>query len=113
MLSGPHDASNAFVSINPGAGGTSFNGGGNAYPVIGTGDHGYLQVGYLLPGDAWVQPYLDVQASFMDAVADPLLVLGAGANWYLHGQHAELTLHYRARPIVAAGPAEPTWDGTL
>ena len=84
------------------AGGTSFNGAGNAYPVIGTGEHVYTQWGYLLPGSGVrLQPYATLQASFMERLDDPMLVFEVGANLLLSGHNAKVTLNYRSRPVYA------------
>ena len=88
--------------MNIGAGGTSFAGGGNKYPVMGTGNHVYTQLGYLLPGDlrgTKLQPYATTQVSMMDALDDPMVVVEGGLNWYVSGQNFKLTPHYRNRPI--------------
>ncbi len=74
---------------------------GNAYPLFGTGEHVYAQVGYLLPKSLGVtlQPYFTAQLSFLEGLEDPSMVFEGGLNWYWVGYHAKLTLHYRARPI--------------
>ncbi len=101
--------------MNLGTDGTSFNGPGNAYPSIGTGQHVYAQVGYLLPGKlggTQLQPYVTGQFSNMEALADPVTVFEAGVNWFIVGHTAKLTAHYRNRPIFAVQPdGKPTADG--
>jgi hypothetical protein len=74
---------------------------GNAYPLFGTGEHFYTQIGYLLPKSLGIslQPYATFQASFYEGLEDPAYVIEGGVNWYLIGHHAKLTLHYRARPL--------------
>lgn len=74
-------------------------GAGNAYPIIGTGEHFYLQAGYLLPLQIMLQPYVATQLSLMDALDDPMALFEVGLNWFLGGHHAKLTLHYRNRPV--------------
>jgi len=86
--------------MNVAGGGTSFNGAGNAYPVIGTGEHLYAQWGYLFPGSGVrLQPYLTGQLSFMEGLADPMMVFEVGANLLLSGHNAKVTLNYRSRPV--------------
>lgn len=101
---GPDHVRNIGI-MNVAAGGTSFNGAGNSYPVMGTGEHFYAQVGYLVPGKvgaARVQPYGTVQYSLMEGLDDPSTVYEAGANWYINGHNAKVTTHYRSRPIFEA-----------
>ncbi len=95
-------------TMNPGEGGSSLNGPGNAYPVIGTGQHLYLQAGHLfghstteLLRGLQLQPYLATQLSLFDRLDDPALTANIGANWYIYGQTAKVTTHYRNRPIFA------------
>lgn len=93
--------------MNPGTGGTSVNGAGNAYPSIGTGEHVYGQVGYLLPGQyagTQLQPYLTGQVSMLEALDDPAIIFEAGFNWLIEGHTAKITPHYRNRPVFAAEP---------
>lgn len=94
--------------MNPGSGGTSVNGAGNAFPVIGTGEHFYGLVGYLVPR-RWtfglaVQPYVTGTVSLFQALEQPSVVAEAGVNLLLEEHHAKLTAHYRNRPIFS-------WDG--
>lgn len=111
---GPNHIRNIGI-MNMGTGGTSFNGAGNAYPSIGTGEHVYAQVGYLLPGrysGTQLQPYVTAQLSNLEALDDPATVFEVGLNWLVVGHHAKITTNYRSRPIFAvqeAGP--PTSDG--
>lgn len=103
---GPNLVRNIGTS-NIAQGGTTLNGRGNAYPSIGTGHHFYALAGYLIPlglfGDEdAIQPYADMHLSALDAYEDVGPTLGVGANYLLHGHHAKVTLHYRARPVFVA-----------
>ena len=108
---GPDFVRNVGI-MNLGGGGSSFAGGGTAYPMIGTGSTVYAETGYLLPMDlegTRLQPYAAVQASFFD-VLDEAMVLGeAGANWYIAGQNLKITAHWRNRPVF--GPAGNSQTG--
>ncbi|MEO1337411.1 MAG: porin, partial [Myxococcota bacterium] len=79
------------------------NGPGNAYPNIGTGQHVYLQAGYLMPpaifGGWEFMPYMAVQYSILEALEDPMVLVEGGLNWFLQGHHAKITMAYRSRPI--------------
>lgn len=107
---GPDHLRNVGI-MNPGSGGTSFAGGGNAYPLIGTGHHIVSQLGFLLPGrilGIQLQPYAALQLSAMDALDDPMLMLEGGLNWLLSGHNAKVTTHYRSRPVFQASGGDVT-----
>lgn len=97
--------------MNVAGGGDGFAGGGNAYPMIGTGHTLYAQTGYLLPlrlGSARLQPYAASQVGLFDALEPAMVLAEAGANLYLAGQHAKLTAHYRNRPVFSPDGLEQT-----
>ncbi|MEO1271541.1 MAG: hypothetical protein AAFX99_25895 [Myxococcota bacterium] len=94
----------------------SVNGPGNAYPVIGTGNHIYGQVGYLLPNDGTgvlIQPYVTTQYSLMDGLDDPMIAPEVGINWYLDGQYSKVTTHFRNRPLFKVEGDEIKEDSRL
>lgn len=98
---GPNHLRNVGI-MNVGAGGTSLNGPGNGFPVIGTGHHAYFQAGYLLPFDLMgtqVQPYVTTQVSSFEARDSIAVIPEVGFNWYLSGQNAKVSFLYRARPV--------------
>jgi hypothetical protein len=119
---GPNAIRNIGI-MNPGdaGSGTSFNGQGNAYPMIGTGDTLYSELGILIPGTVGksiqFQPYVNWQGSGFDvfrgdnltipAKGDWMHHVGAGLNMFIHRHNAKVTLEYRNRPIFdAAGQVE-------
>lgn len=81
----------------------SFNGAGNAAPIIGTGNVVYGQAGYLLPFDLGnagkLQPYAAITWAKYEALADAVTIPEAGLNWFVDGHNAKLTLHYKSRPV--------------
>lgn len=103
------------VGIMPiGSGGSTVNGAGNRYPVLGTGHHFYGQAGFLLPGrigQTQLQPYAALQLSVMEGLADPVIVPEVGVNWFIAGHNTKLTAHYRNRPIFVASADKPEEDG--
>ena len=103
---GPNLIRNIGIA-NIAQGGRTLNGAGNAFLSVGAGPHIYTEVGYLIPlglfGDEdALQPYADLHVSALDAYEDLGPTLGVGTNYFLHGHHAKVTLHYRARPIFVA-----------
>jgi hypothetical protein len=87
------------------------NGPGNNFPLIGTGQVYYAQVGFLmrkdLLGDAGtLQPYAQLIVSDYEKVADPFTVYDIGVNWLQAGHRSKLSLDYQSRPILAVGTTE-------
>lgn len=111
---GPNNLRNiGIMNVGDAGSGTSANGAGNAYPVLGTGTQLYAQAGYLLPfkvGRTQYQPYAAVTYGDFEALDDPATTLDAGLNIYLFGHSAKCTLHYRSRPIFEAGDGAITAD---
>ncbi len=96
--------------------GQSFNGSGNAMPLLGTGSIFYTQVGYVLPGrygifsdgafsKMRIQPYVALTHSNFEGLKDPYTMPEAGLNLYLDGHNAKITIHYKARPVYDASKA--------
>jgi hypothetical protein len=87
------------------AAGQSLAGGGNAMPLIGTGQTIYTQLGYkfkdnLLPENGSIQVYADMQYSTYQYLKDPMVMYEGGVNWLIHGTHgAKLTLGMQNRPV--------------
>lgn len=98
-------AMNPSSSVSPGA--SSFNGKGNAYPLIGTGHTLYFQAGYMLPKSIFgqrgitLQPYFDVQASQFEKLNSWMHCYNAGVNLLLVGNKAKLSLNYQNRPVFS------------
>ena len=81
----------------------TFNGAGNAVPLIGTGNTYFAQVGYLLPKKLLpegnkLQVYASSQYSKFEKLKDPMLMLEGGFNWYLGGNN-KISLGYQSRPV--------------
>lgn len=86
----------------------SFNGSGNGFPMMGTGDTFFLQFGYAFPvkidgKNRPVQPNIAIQHSKWDKLDDPMIVYDLGVNLYLNGKKNKLTLGYQYRPIFYEG----------
>lgn len=105
---GPNYLRNAGA-MNPANGDndpTVLNGGGNAFPLVGTGNVLYLQAGYKLsakPGKIGVMPYASVQYARYRALENPVSFYDAGVNWYMKGHTSKLTTAFQSRPIFSSG----------
>jgi len=83
-------------------GGTSFNGSGNDFPMMGTGNTVFFQLGYLMGKGKkgyQFQPNVSIQRSDFDALNDIMTVYDAGINLYFKGHANKLSLNYQSRPI--------------
>ncbi len=89
------------------SGGTSYNGSGNDFPMMGTGGTIFFQFGYLLPkgfltnketGNQ-LQPNIAIQYSNFDALEDATVVYDLGVNLIMKGHSNKLTLNYQSRPV--------------
>lgn len=87
--------------------GTSFNGGGSAFPMYGTGNVFFGQLGYVLPkavlGETHgqLQPYADIMLADYDRLKSNMLMWDAGINWLIDGNRAKLSLNYQNRPVFS------------
>jgi hypothetical protein len=105
---GPNNLRNVGIMSPADAGsGTSANGGGNAYTMLGTGHSGYSELGFLMPGSvgdvgAQFQLYVNTQLSKWEAYQDIMAHFGVGLNAFIHKHNAKVTLEYRNRPIFNA-----------
>ena len=83
---------------------SSFNGIGNAYPMMGTGHNIMFQLGYLFRKDLlkdWgtLQPYFALQYGQFDALKNAADTYHLGLNWLISNSKAKISLHYENRPI--------------
>lgn len=107
---GPNYIRNA-APMNPATGissptAGSFNGSGNGFPLIGTGQVLCAQAAYLFKKDLFgkqgtIQPYVQCVYANYEALKNPVKVLDIGVNWIMSGQNAKLSLDYQSRPIFA------------
>ena len=105
---------NPVTSVRPTAESpNAFNGGGNAYPLVGTGHGAYTEIGYIFPGrvkllndgifsNTRIQPYLAATYGNFEALNQPYILPEVGFNWLLEGHNARLNFHYRGRPVYDA-----------
>jgi hypothetical protein len=89
------------TAANPANGGAY----GNAFPMFGTGQQIYAQVGYLLKKDllgedhGTLMPYATVQSASLDRLNGQMTVYDIGINWFLKGHTSKFTLDYQNRPV--------------
>lgn len=94
---------------NPATGGDDFNGGGVAFPMIGTGASLYMQFGYafqetnVLKRPIIIQPNIAIQNSEWDALEENMTVFDFTVNFFVDGKHGnKISLGYQYRPIFDA-----------
>lgn len=97
-------------AMNPAtaASGNSFNGGGSAFPMYGSGNIFFAQLGYRLPKSVigerggQLQPYVDATVADYDRLKDKMLMWDAGINWLVEGHRSKISLNYQNRPVFNA-----------
>lgn len=83
----------------------TLNGPGVNYPMMGTGQILFVQMGYkfkddLLPDNGTLMPYIECQYAQFQGLKDPAVMGEAGINWLIHGTHgAKLSLALQNRPV--------------
>lgn len=93
---------------NPANGSATSTAWGNAYPMVGTGNGIYTQLGYMLgkvlPGtDTRLQPFTTFQWSDYTGLNAPVLMYEAGFNLLLRSSHSgKLSAMYQGRSIFDA-----------
>ena len=78
---------------------------GNAFPMFGTGQIIYAQLGYLMKKDllgegiGTLMPYASLMSADFNQLKDRMNVVDLGVNWLIKGQIGKLTLDYQMRPV--------------
>jgi hypothetical protein len=87
---------------------TSWAGGGNAQPTIGTGSIFYTQLGLktanMRNGQSFM-PYATVTYKKFERLADASTQFGVGVNYFIVGHNAKITAEYQTRPIYTQAAA--------
>ena len=89
----------------------TFNGAGDAFPMLGTGNVFYGHFGYLikkdmLPNGGTLQPYIASQYANFNRLTDNMMMIETGVNWFIHGTHAsKFTFNYQNRPVFEQQPS--------
>lgn len=85
----------------------TFNGAGDAYPILGTGQTLFTQIAYkfkdnLLKTLGTLQIYGQVQISNLQGLKDQMQCYEGGVNWLISGNHrSKLTLAVQSRPVFS------------
>lgn len=85
----------------------SFNGAGNAFPILGTGQTFFVQLAYkfkdnLLKNLGSLQVYGQTQVSNLQGLNEKMNLYEGGVNWLISGDHkSKLTLAYQSRPVFS------------
>lgn len=94
---------------------TSWAGGGNLQPTIGTGSIWYTQVGYLLPklknGTAFM-PYATFTYKKFDRIGKASGQYDLGLNYLINNHNAKITLQYSSRPVYKTVNNDPVRNGS-
>lgn len=98
-------------------------GGGNAAPLIGTGQIAFAQLGYLFPQvGEWTtrfQVYADGQFSDFEVLDAGMGIYNAGLNAFVHGHKTKFTLNYQSYPVIGFSSSGDTrrqsrsWNAVL
>lgn len=102
-------------STNAAAIGGSF---GNAFPMFGTGQVIYAQIGYLFrkdllgEGNGTLMPYASLMSADYERLNDRMNVVDVGVNWLIKGHNSKITLDYQNRPFYKADGTDLVKDGT-
>ncbi len=107
-----YDYGNGYIRnngiMNPANGVSSmgtFNGAGNSFPMFGTGEIIYSQIGYLLKKDllgtdlGTLMPYASIMSAKYERLNDRMNVYNVGINWLINGHNSKITLDYQNRPV--------------
>ena len=92
---------------------------GNAFPMFGTGQVGYMQVGILLPKkllgekNGQLMPYLSSQYADYGALQHKgMLLVDVGLNWFVNGHRSKISLDYQNRPTYSLNSNKDVLVGT-
>ncbi|MFZ1529557.1 MAG: hypothetical protein WAT19_12445 [Ferruginibacter sp.] len=94
---------------------TSWAGGGNLQPTLGTGNIWYTQVGYVLPklknGTSFM-PYVTFTQKKFDRIGKSSGQFDLGMNYFITGHNAKITAQYSSRPVYKTVSGNPERNGS-
>ena len=87
----------------------TISGSGDAFPMIGTGTVGFVQVGYKFKDNmiqtGTLQPFGSVQYANYTRLDEPMVMWETGVNYLLYGSHmAKISASYQNRPVFDVTP---------
>lgn len=91
---------------------------GNAFPMFGTGQVIYTQLGYLMPkdlfgeGNGTLLPYVSLMSANYNRLDSRMNVWDIGVNWLIKGHTSKLTLDYQIRPYYLPNGNNFAYQGT-
>lgn len=91
---------------------------GNSFPMFGSGNVIYSQIGYLFRQDllgeshGTLMPYASLMHARYDRLASNMNVWNAGVNWLMNGHNNKLTLDYQLRPVFTSSGDQVSKTGT-
>ncbi len=91
---------------------------GNAFPMFGTGEVIYVQLGYLFgenflnEENGTLMPYASLMSADYDRLNDRMNVVDVGVNWFMKSHSSKLTLDYQNRPVYELQSNDLTKTGT-
>jgi hypothetical protein len=100
------------VAANPES---SWAGGGNLQPTIGSGQIWYTQVGYLLPrlkNGTGFMPYATYTYKKFDRIGKSSGQFDLGLNYLINNHNAKVTLQYSTRPVYKTESGNPVRNGS-
>jgi hypothetical protein len=77
---------------------------GNAFPMFGSGNVFYAQVGYLMKkdllgeGNGTLMPYVSMLSAKYHRLDKQMNVIDVGVNWLIKGHTSKISLDYQSRP---------------
>jgi hypothetical protein len=78
---------------------------GSAFPMFGSGNVFYAQIGYLMKkdllgeGHGTMMPYASIMSAKYHRLNKQMNVIDVGLNWLIKGHNTKLTLDYQIRPF--------------
>ncbi len=81
----------------------SLNGKGNSFPITGTGQIVFTQLGlgFQLENKQVIQPNISAQFSSLEFVEESMLLIEGGVSYYLDGHKSKLSISAQRRPVLA------------
>ncbi len=92
---------------------------GNAFPMFGTGEQIYAQIGYKFKdnlfgdGNGTLMPYATVQSAKLDRLDKVANIYDLGVNWLIKGHTSKISLDWQLRPTYTPQGTELIRDSGM